>query len=221
MKKANIIKIIFISFFIIIVINAKKPTSIELNLSIGAKQYTNRGFNIIQVDENTVLKENDGIRIFFQSAENCYIYILFYDSNDLMTLLYPEKYNYYKKTSITKGIKYFLPEPWDWYPLDNNDGIETIYFIASTSRLTDIEKLAKKLDNKNPETVKMASRDIRTNIKEKITQQLTKNYNFQERNAFEIAGVIRAINNDIEKHAKGLSGENIIIKTIRFKHEKK
>lgn len=222
MQKISIIKIIFIFIFLVFIFNAKQPTSIELNFSIGAKQYINNNvFNIIPIDDNTILKENDGIRIFFQPADDCYIYTFFYDSNNIMTLLFPDDYNYYKKNSALKGIKYFLPDPWDWYLLDNNPGIETIYFIASTSRLTDIEKLIKKLDDKNPDTVKMASNNIRDNIKEKITQQLTKNYNFQERNAFEIAGVIRAVNNDIEKYTKGLVGENIIIKSIRFKHEKK
>ena len=148
MIKNNILIIAFLLFFIIIFINADNQSSLKLNFAIGAKKNINNSQNIIPIDIDTVLKENDGIRLLFQPASNCYIYVLFYDSNKIMTLLFPEKYNYYKKNYAIKGMKYFLPDAWDWYPLDNNPGTETIYFIASTSRLTDLEKLIKKLDSK-------------------------------------------------------------------------
>lgn len=221
MKKNNILIIAFLLFFLIIFINADEQSSLKLNFSIGAKKYTNNTSNIIPIDIDTVLKENDGIRLLFQSATDCYVYVLFYDSSKIMTLLFPDKYNYYKKNYAVKRMKYFLPDAWDWYSLDNNSGTETIYFIASTSRLTDLEKQLKKLESKKEDQVKKASNDIRNDIKALISEQLTKNYNFQERNAIEIAGVIRAVQNDIEKYTKGLIGENLIIKSIIFKHEKK
>ena len=221
MKRNNILIIIFLLLFLISNIYASKNSSLKLNFSIGAIKHNNNTQNIIPIDMDTVLKEDDGIRLLFQPASDCYIYVLFYDSSKQMTLLFPNKYNYYKKNYAVKGMKYFLPDAWDWYPLDNNPGIETIYFIASTTRLTDLEKQIKKLDSKKTSQILKASSEIRNNIRRKISKQLTKNYNFQERNAIEIAGVIRAVKNDIEEYTKGLIGEDLIIKTIIFKHEKK
>ncbi len=221
MKKINLFKIVVLSLIIILMINADDPSSLKLNFAIGANKKINNKFNLVPIDENTSLKENDEIRLFFQPAESCYVYILLYDTERVMTLLFPEDINNYNNSGTSKGVKYFLPGPSSGYPLDNNTGTETIYFIASKKRITDLEKIIAKLDNKDLNVIKETSNNIRDNIRTMVSGQLTQAYNLQEKNPIQIAGVIRGVKNEIEKYTKGLINKDLIIKTIRFKHESK
>lgn len=230
MKKNNLFTIIILLIVFILIINTDNsysqndPSSLKLNFAVGAKKLIKNKYTIVPIDENTSLKENDGIRLFFQPAESCFVYILLYDSNKIMTVLFPEDINNYNNNAVSKGVKYFLPDPSHEYPLDNNPGTETIYFIASKKRILEMEKIITKLykiDDKDLNATKETSNELRDNIRSMVSGQLAQTYNLQERNPIQIAGVIRATKNDIEKYAKGLIGKDLIIKTIRIKHESK
>ena len=91
----------------------------------------------------SVLRSGDRIGITFQPDSDCFVYIFWWDSLGQVGRLFPNPQLTEGSGEARSGHTYWLPSKQGkcWYVLDNNPGIETIYFVASRQRNTRIEGL--------------------------------------------------------------------------------
>ncbi|MBN2443222.1 MAG: DUF4384 domain-containing protein [Spirochaetales bacterium] len=85
------------------------------------------------------LKPGNRLKIYLEPVQNAYIYVIHYDSNKELFLLFPDRkkelfYDY------QSGRGYYIPEKKIWFYLKNDSGMEFFYLIVSPTRCKDLEK---------------------------------------------------------------------------------
>ncbi len=91
----------------------------------------------VPVGKEVSLKAGDKVRIFLRHATPSFAYVMWSDTEDHLTLLYPSKLG-----SVTPGTgTHHLPSETEWYELDAARGTEQLYVIASATKLVDLERL--------------------------------------------------------------------------------
>lgn len=84
------------------------------------------------------LEESDKFKIFFRPDRDCFVYVVLVDSTGFVQVLHPAAG---VGVPTRAGTGTFLP-PGDLdlaYAVDQHRGLETIYFVASLQRRTDLE----------------------------------------------------------------------------------
>ena len=91
----------------------------------------------------------------FRCNMHCYMYIIQLDSTGKMDPIFPSSY-FSLGNPVEPHIVYSLPPENKWFYLDENTGVETIYFIASRSRRLDLEQLFSKFADRNRSLVQQS-----------------------------------------------------------------
>lgn len=81
----------------------------------------------------------DKIKIAFKSNCGCYIYIIGIDATGYMAQIYPDPDSPALGNPVQADLQYVMPEGNSWWGLDEYQGVETIYFVASPRQRQDIE----------------------------------------------------------------------------------
>jgi hypothetical protein len=81
------------------------------------------------------------------------MYVVQLDSTGKMDPIFPSKWATWRNPVQAYSV-YSIPADNNWFHLDRNLGTETIYFIASLERRSDIEDLFYQLETANPSLVK-------------------------------------------------------------------
>jgi len=93
----------------------------------------------VDVKDGGVLHSGDMFRIKFELREEAYVYLLALDSLGNLSRLFPDK-----DTELPLKIKphetYIIPIEDEWLQLDDNTGQETLYLLASTEPIEDIDQ---------------------------------------------------------------------------------
>jgi hypothetical protein len=91
----------------------------------------------VAVGKEVSLKAGDKVRIFLRHATPSFAYLMWSDTENHLTLLYPPKLG-----SVTPGTgTQYLPSETEWFELDAAKGTEQLYMIASATQLVDLERL--------------------------------------------------------------------------------
>jgi hypothetical protein len=104
------------------------------------------------VMDGDTLTQDDNYKIMFQSSVPCYMYVVQLDSTGKMDPIFPSKWSSGANPLEAYSV-YEVPVDNNWFYLDRNMGIETIYFIASLERRSDIENLLYELESANQSLV--------------------------------------------------------------------
>ncbi|HEX9934718.1 MAG TPA: DUF4384 domain-containing protein [bacterium] len=99
----------------------------------------------LNVGEGGELKSFDKFQVLLRPHTDCYAYLLFYDSAGKASLLFPSK-EAGESTSLKKGSVVRVPGDGLYFELDDNPGVETLYLLASSSPLADVEWLLEKME---------------------------------------------------------------------------
>jgi Domain of unknown function (DUF4384) len=92
----------------------------------------------VAVKGEVTLKTGDELKIFISQVTPSFAYVLHEDTKREFEVFYPEG-SFSKSAAASKGSHYIPPE--DWFKLDEETGLERIYLVASTTRLTALEQL--------------------------------------------------------------------------------
>ena len=116
------------------------------NLQLGCKVVGQRlegdDWTTFGVTDNSTMVSGGQFRILFRPTQDCYVYIVNEDATGQHALLFPN-------AEITQhhfcraNEPYEIPGGDQWYTLDDNIGIETMYVLASRDPLPEIENAAK------------------------------------------------------------------------------
>lgn len=114
------------------------------------------------------LKSGDQFRIRLQVSRDCYVYVVNLDSRQNVNLLFPQNP---AKAEMTKAnVERELPKGMNWFTLDDNPGMESLYLIATRTplenpgRLQDpqhLDALLQKLRNEEQELLAVRGIEIR------------------------------------------------------------
>jgi hypothetical protein len=124
------------------------PQKLEIGFNVVKEGYENGRYNALPVADGATLNRNDNYKILFSTNTVCYVYIAQLDSTGKMDPIFPSSHAPWGNP-VEPVKQYSVPPDKNWFYLDENIGVETIYFIVSLSRRTDIEQLFNKLAEKN------------------------------------------------------------------------
>ncbi|MYM62682.1 DUF4384 domain-containing protein [Pseudomaricurvus sp. HS19] len=81
----------------------------------------------------------DKIKVGFKSNCDCYVYVIGIDATGYVAQIFPDPDAPHMGNPVVAEQTYMLPEGNEWWGLDEYQGVETIYFVASPRQRTDIE----------------------------------------------------------------------------------
>ena len=90
--------------------------------------------------QGTVLHTGDQFKIWVQLQHPCFVYVLYHSAEQSVDLLFPTTLQQFE-TDYVPGKPYMMPAKGGWYTLIPPAGRETLYVLASTTRLTALEAL--------------------------------------------------------------------------------
>lgn len=92
----------------------------------------------VPVESHTVLSSGDRIKFFLEPKSDVYFYLFHVGPHGDLSLLFPPEL---KTTQAPPGQQFYVPEGPLWYELDAISGIEKFFFLASKTRLSQLESL--------------------------------------------------------------------------------
>jgi hypothetical protein len=95
-------------------------------------------------DGNGDPQAGDKIKVSFRANCNCYVYIIGIDATGWVASIFPDPDSSYSNP-VQAGREYLLPDGEVWWGLDEYKGTETIYFVVSPTRRSDIEDTVSEL----------------------------------------------------------------------------
>ena len=90
--------------------------------------------------QDTVLHTGEQFKILVELQHPCFVYILYHSAGQSVDLLFPATLQQFD-TDYVPGKPYTMPPKGGWYTLTPPAGRETIYVLASATRLTALEAL--------------------------------------------------------------------------------
>ncbi len=99
----------------------------------------------IPLTEGSTLYSGDHYKLMFTPTEDCYVYIFQIDTLDKTQQIFPMEEFGGKRFNNVNPVRadqtYMIPTPDDWFRLDQNTGIERIYFWATRKPDEQLERL--------------------------------------------------------------------------------
>jgi len=127
---------------------------ISMDVALLAQKIQSDGSVMLEaIQDGTVLRDGRGnpeagdkLKISFKANCNCYVYVIGIDATGFVAEVFPDP-----DSSIGNPVsadrQYTFPEGDIWWGLDDYRGVETVYFIASHTRRTDIEEIISSMAN--------------------------------------------------------------------------
>ena len=176
------------------------------------------------VTKDTSMATGDEFKLFVNCAKPAYVYVVHKSSRNEVTLLFPYDLGMFEK-DFKLDKNYYIPKGREWFKLDKNTGIETFYILASSERLTDLEKNLQSFFNAPAEKKSDAAALVVNEIKD-IKKRFRTFSTLAER-PISIAGNVRGEQTraidpdrvDIATLATDVSANNFFTKTITIDHK--
>jgi len=91
-------------------------------------------------DDGEVPKSGDNYKVLFGTNLPCHVYVAQADSGGKVTSLFPSGYSQ-RANPVLPGGRYEVPEGANWLHLDQRQGLEHVYLLASREPQPEIEKV--------------------------------------------------------------------------------
>ena len=129
-----------------------EPISLDVLL---AKKHVDKGVpSYLPIRDGDILRDGRGdpqagdkFRIMFRAKTQCYVYVIAIDGSAWAQGVFPPPGNAFANP-VKPGQQVVLPEGPNWFSLDQYQGIETIFFVASQERRPDLEKILTKISGR-------------------------------------------------------------------------
>lgn len=117
-----------------------KDNNIDFRWAFGAIVGPENDQRLVAITRDTTLKTGDQVKMLVELKKRCFIYVIHQASDKEISLLFPYGFSQFE-TDYRLGYKYYIPSDDLWFELDENVGLESIYLIASSSKLNTLEEL--------------------------------------------------------------------------------
>jgi hypothetical protein len=126
-------------------IKAEEPAgdNIAFRWAFGAMVGPEQGRKFVPIIADTALQTGDKLKFMLELHKTCFVYLIYQSSQGDMSLLFPYQLSQSGSDNELQKM-YYIPRDDSWFELDDRSGTETLYLIASVSRLNDLEELFQK-----------------------------------------------------------------------------
>jgi hypothetical protein len=118
--------------------SASSQNDLNFLFAVGAQLAKPGAAKPVPVETHTVLNSGDRIKFFLESKSDAYFYLFHLGPNSDLGLLYPPDL---QKSQAPPGQPFYVPDGPMWFELDATRGTEKFFFLASKSRLSELENL--------------------------------------------------------------------------------
>ena len=129
--------------------------ALEVEIDVVKEVLEGQAYQARPMVDGDILTQTDNYKVQFSCNAKLYMYIAQLDSTGKMDPIFPGKY-ISSRNPVAPHTLYSIPPDRNWFHLDENQGVETIYFIASRSKRPDMEELFNELEDKNKSLVRQA-----------------------------------------------------------------
>ena len=91
------------------------------------------------ITRDTTINSGDEFKMFVNVEKMAYVYVIHKSSDGELNVLFPYDSSTFAKDFRTEK-NYYIPKGREWFKLDKNTGPEIFYLLASSERLTDLER---------------------------------------------------------------------------------
>jgi len=130
----------------------KKKLEFEFAL-VGRKRLADGQYTQALVNENSGLGSGDQFQISFRTSQDCYVYIINIDSNGKIFPAFPNEERGIVNNYLKADEEYTLPAGDLYYELDENPGVESIYFVGSLEPMKDMKFILENLESSGENTL--------------------------------------------------------------------
>lgn len=201
-----------------------KEENVYFRWAFGALTVKGNDHILIPITTDTSLKTGDQLKIFFELQRDCFVYLIYHSSQDLLEMLFPDDLQQFGQGYNILG-KNYIPPGNQWFELDQHVGIETYYLLASAQRLNQLESLFGQYDSAQPTQKEELKQKILVEIKN-LRWQHRKFKKYAER-PVPIIGSLRDVGKvdkpesfDVADLAIEISAQNFYSRTFTIDHRK-
>ncbi len=190
---------------------------------MGFRFAVKNGMGMVPITRDTVLKSGDKFKMMVKLTRDCFVYVIYLDSQGEISLLFPYSM---KQLQIDFSVdkNYYIPKGRDVMSLDDNKGKEKFFLVASTERLLDLEVKLGNYFSAEPTTRKPLADQVVTEIRD-LRQHYTTFATLAEK-PLTIGGNIRSTDTlkverrpDVADIAVQIEANNFYSKTFTIDHQ--
>ncbi|MBN1699840.1 MAG: DUF4384 domain-containing protein [Spirochaetales bacterium] len=168
------------------------------------------------------MNPGDLIKIYIEPIERAFVSLYLLDTENSLHLLFPPEPAFFDD-GYEQGKRYTVPEGTEWFSLDEPEGVEYFYLVASAQRLHDLERLTaayvslrEKTGNDRGEKIQAAQEEILARIRSigKESSPLAE----KEETPVGISGSFRGIEEVAGDRGVLVQSNDIYVRTIRIRH---
>ena len=201
----------------------REENGVAFRWAFGALVGSDGDQRLVAITRDTTLKTGDKLKMFVELKKKCFVYLIYRGAEDELYMLFPYDVNQFT-SDFKPSKKYYIPQGGKWFELDENEGRETFYLLASDQRLIPLEALMEKYKTadiaKKPGLSKQILKEIRE-LKKKNRKFAT----LAER-PVPIGGNLRGVKKDkelrspdIDPIAAEVSAGNFYSRTFTIAHQ--
>ncbi len=113
---------------------------VDFRWAFGAMVGPSDDRRLVAITRDTALKTGDRLKMLIELKTPCYVYLIYQAEDGSLVMLFPyelEQFEQYCEVSR----KYYVPRGNSWFELDEKSGLETFFLLASSCRLSDLERM--------------------------------------------------------------------------------
>jgi hypothetical protein len=198
--------------------------NIGFEWAFGVLRHTGKAPVLTPITRDTVLKTGDEIKMLVKPTKDCYVYLVYLDSQGELNLLFPYSIRQLQ-TDYIIGKPYYIPKGRTWMTMDQNTGKEIFFLVASTERLLSLEVKLGNYFSVDPSERKPLAEGVVSEIRG-LRKQYSTFATIAEK-PMTIGGNIRSTDTlktvarrpDVADIATEISAKNFYSKTITIDHE--
>jgi len=213
-----VLRKLFIAFMLVLPAALVMSEGLQLQFNWAfEKRAPDGAARAINFSEKVAISPGDLFKISIQPVKNAFIYLFLHDASGNLQLLFPDRFMDFDSTGYLNA-QTFIPNGENWFTLDNAQGTERFYLLASSKRLSSLESVTlayqKAVQGKgNVDAARQAVLDEISRLRRANSQLTT----IAEK-PVTIAGGIRGPNEATAKLATQIEALNFYTKTFRLEH---
>lgn len=134
------------------------PGALHFLFAVGAQSAKAGDPKPVPVESHAILHSGDRIKFFLEPRSEVHFYLFHLNPHGDLSLLFPPDL---KKAQGPPGQQFYVPEGSLWYELDAASGTEKFFFLASKSRLGQLENLyVRHTTLQNPSDIQSSTQNI-------------------------------------------------------------
>jgi hypothetical protein len=118
--------------------NPSGQNALKFLFAVGAQLAKEGDSKPVPLETHTALNSGDRIKFFWEPQAPAFFYLFHLGSDGNLSLLFPTDQ---KQSQAPAGQQVYVPEGSLWFELDATSGTEKFFFLASKSRLSQLESL--------------------------------------------------------------------------------